>query len=1150
MPIRTRPFLILLLAILVFPARAEPAPRLVGVVSERSAAEVAAGAHRFLEAHPEAEIALRTPEQLAEKDDDAIAALWSDADAVLVAAVFGDQAGRLERLLHQRGPAADVPVLAINSTRRLTALTRLDGERPLAGMGDEARTELALNPKPGVDPRTHLVERRKDFPEQADWLTGRAYYQGRTPESMAGLFRWLAERAGHAVEVPEPDPRETIRYYRHGTASADPATLDLADGPAVAVLDLDTGDRPGDRALLDATCEALEERDLQCFAVLARWGGASREAVEKLAETTAPGQLVGVVNLQDFVVGGGGHREAVTDAFEELDVPVFKGIRLTEITESQWRLSHEGIPWDKVHYHVAMPELQGSSQPMVLAAADEPVRDEHTGVRLLLSQPVADQVEVLADRVASWHGLRERPNSDKRVAVVYYNHPPGRQNIGADKLDVPESLFEILQQLDAAGYDTGELPESSEALMDQIQDRGVNLTEHADALADIAGRVPSLSRDEYQAYFDTLPDAVRAELEQGPVGYLQERLKAALETEEKALATAALEDGIGDLRHMLRNHPHDARDRALDLLSQYESAWQRTLAGDDDLETTETLREALVRTGIPGLTGWGEAPGESMTTDGTMHFPGIRFGNVFIGPQPPRGWEVSERLLHANTTFPPTHQYVGFYHWLRDHYEADALVYLGRHSTHEFLPRRRAGLTADDYPAILGGDLPVIYPYIVDGVGEGIQAKRRAMGVMISHLTPPLAATELYDNLLELRQLVETYESAAQPDATTRARAAETLRERVEALDLTETIERELAREHDEEDEDHADEAREDEDHAETSLAEMDEEMLVHEIGHYLTDMQEEQMPLGLHVFGRDWSDEALTTMLDSMAGDDDPDPEWRGKLAESPGNERDNLLAALEGRFILPGQGNDPVRTPEVLPTGRNFHALSSDLVPTRVAWAIGQELAADAREHGEPTVDAHEREGDSEAVILWASDTVRDEGVMVAFGLDMLGIRPKWNSRGIVEGLERLDLDAIERDRRRDALFTTSGLFRDLYEDQLVWLDRAARLALDGSSETIRARHPELETALDEALRPLGEKLRDPGDEPLARNDVARRWVADTRAQLEEGHDAVEAGRQAALRVFGTAPGSYGAGVNRLADRSGAWEDRDELGAAYLRR
>ena len=152
-------------------------------------------------------------------------------------------------------------------------------------------------------------------------------------------------------------------------------------------------------------------------------------------------------------------------------------------------------------------------------------------------------------------------------------------------------------------------------------------------------------------------------------------------------------------------------------------------------------------------------PGNVMVNKGKLVLPGVRFGKVFVGPQPPRGWELNEELLHANTSIPPTHQYLAFYFWLRHEFDADAIVHLGRHSTYEFLPRKGVGQDELDYPALIAGDIPGIYPYIVDGVGEGLQAKRRGLAVMVDHLIPPLTATPLYDDLLRLRQLVESYES-------------------------------------------------------------------------------------------------------------------------------------------------------------------------------------------------------------------------------------------------------------------------------------------------------------------------------------------------------------------------------------------------------
>jgi len=1123
----------LLLGVLVWMSPGVRAATVVGIVSERSAAEMAAGAHRFLAGHPGHEIVLRTPEQVARLDNRALEALVGRADGLLLAAVFGDQVGRLERVVEAQMATRRFPVLAVNGDRRLTRLSRLDSQRPLAGMDDASLNDLMKAPEPRADVRVHRDQLRQQFPEQAIWLAGRGLYQGRTPKHLDALLRWLLVQAGQSLAVPELQPRALIRYYRHGEATTDPDGLNLQSGPVVALLDLDSGDRPGDKALLDAACAALEARDIQCFAVLSRWGGASLEAVRTLDKATGPATLAGIVSLQDFTVGGGEGRREVTDELIRLNVPVIKGLRLASRTTNQWRLSVDGIPADKVHYKLAMPELQGVSQPMVLATAEPGTIDEQTGVALTLTRPVEDRVQAVAERLKRWQILQDKPNAEKRVAIIYYNHPPGRQNIGADNLDVPASLYEMLTWLKAEGYQTGPLPESPAALLDQIQQRGVSLPDDPRGLREMADNVAGMSSETYQRYLKTLPAVVQQEIEHGPLGYLHERLQQALAMGEKELASGLLNRGIRDLRHLIEHVQHPSRQRALEHLDNYERLWQKRLNGGGQQSALRASRQALASSGIPGLQGWGEAPGQSMVVDGRMVFPGLRFGNIFIGPQPPRGWEVDEELLHANTTFPPTHQYVGFYHWLRDHYQADALVYVGRHSTREFLPRRRAGLTGDDYPDLLGGALPLIYPYIVDGVGEGIQAKRRALGVMISHLTPPLAATELYDELLELRQLVETWESANEPGSPTRERAFKLLREKIQALDIGEALEREIAGEMGLSVE-------------EVSVDELSPDLLVHEAGHYVTDMQEHFMPLGLHVFGRDWSDEMVDTLLTSMAGKEGtPKPAWRQNLEVSPALERESFLAALDGRFVPPGQGNDPLRTPEVLPTGRNFHALSDDLIPTRVAWSLAAELVKEARNK------KNRQSAQSHALVLWASDTVRDEGVMIAFGMRLLGIRPVWNSRGIVKGLERLPVGpGTDTPLRHNVVFTTSGLFRDLYESQLQWLDLASRYALAGAATTIRREYPELAQALDEALSVLPAGMDEVGGESLAVNEVAARWVADAQQLMANGASARDAGAQAAYRVFGTAPGAYGTGVNRLASRTGAWQDRQQLGQAYRRR
>ena len=401
--------------------------------------------------------------------------------------------------------------------------------------------------------------------------------------------------------------------------------------------------------------------------------------------------------------------------------------------------------------------------------------------------------------------------------------------------------------------------------------------------------------------------------------------------------------------------------------------------------------------------------------------------------------------------------------------------------------------------------------------------------------------------MLELRQLIESAEAAT--DETTQQKAIRAMRHKIDVLNLRD----ELIASMDEELQVRG-----------VGFSDVDDDFLLHEVGHYLTHLQEEFMPLGLHVFGRQWDTQSVDVMVKSMSdGDNLADHDVtavRTSLEASPAAEMDALLNALKGGFVAPGKGNDPIRTPDALPTGRNFYALDGSLLPTELGVEIGRQLAEKARTENLITP-VKNQSVEKDAVILWASDAVRDEGAMIAFGLDMLGVEPVWNSRGILKSLRLLPLDK-KRIMRRDVLFTSSGLFRDLYGAQLELLDKAVLLALSASRKTIYKDYPALTRMLNETLSPVTpmlEKASDeghyPDNESLDQNMVARNWVYEASALLRQNPDATAEqqnvlARQASLRVFGTAPGAYGAGINRLAERSGAWEDRSELGKVFINR
>jgi cobaltochelatase CobN len=1097
----------------VFACASAQAATLFAVVTERTAPLAVEAAHRHLATHPKDRIELRTPAQFMAASDRELAQLVGKADTVLAIALFGDPARRLKDALarHARPQTA---VLAFNGEASLSLLTR-DARGSLQNFSPEVLRDLATEAPPAA-----ALQAAQANLLASHWLASRRLWQAGGVDNAAALMAHQLHPES-ALSAPQPEPSLRMRTGQGELADAaawgKAARIGLKAQPTVVVLDLSNMDG----VVPAAVCQSVEQRGGQCVQVLTRWGGASREALERLPELIAPAQPAALVVLQDFVVGAAEGREAVGQALKRLDIPVFKAIRLSDRSALQWRLSPDGLPPDSVQYRVALPELQGIGQPLVVAALGQPQRDKLTGIEHRPPVMLEAEVSRLSARVDRWLALRSKPNRDKRIAMIYYNHPPGRQNIGADNLDVPSSLFDMLHALKAAGYTTGELPESPEALLDQIMAHGVNLPEDRAALRELSKTVNTVSAADYAQWFGTLSPRVQGEMTSGLLGRLHNDVLEAEKAGEWLLGRKQAETIIKELQHLVEGADHPQREAAIRDLAALAEGYHDCLdaRAPRRCATFAPLNRRLAGYGIEGLKGWGAAPGKIMVDSGKLLVPGLVFGNVFIGPQPPRGWEVDEELLHANTSITPPHQYLAFYHWVRDRFKADAMVHVGRHSTYEFLPGKAVGLASDDYPSLIGADLPGVYPYIVDGVGEGTQAKRRGLAVMVDHLTPPLASTPLYDELLALRQIVESYEAANSESLKTQA--ARLMRERVVALNLKAELEASMA------------------DVLEVrgiGFDAADDDLLAHEVGHYLTKLQEKFMPHGLHIFGREWKQESIDLMLDSMKKGGIDDPEVAKKLAESPRREMAALLAGLEGRFIEPGKGNDPLRSPESLPTGRNFHAVDGDILPTRLGYQLGADLAAKA------IARAPDAPG-SEGIILWASDAVRDEGVMVAFALAMMGSEPVWNARGIVT-----DVKIKPGSARRDALVTTSGLFRDLYPNLIRLIDRAGRLALAASATTLAEQEPGVQDALRAALRPVPEVAW--GREPLASNRVAAEWLVRQRALQRSGMAAADAGRAAAQRIFGDAPGAYGTGVNRLTERSGAWRERDEIGAAYRNR
>jgi cobaltochelatase CobN len=450
---------------------------------------------------------------------------------------------------------------------------------------------------------------------------------------------------------------------------------------------------------------------------------------------------------------------------------------------------------------------------------------------------------------------------------------------------------------------------------------------------------------------------------------------------------------------------------------------------------------------------WGEAADDPDVRQNAFHFRARRFGNILVALPPDRGRAAQRRADYHDPQLPPRHGLVAFGLWLQHAVKADALLHMGAHGTLEWLPGKAVALTAQCFPEIVIGALPVIYPFIVSNPGEAAQAKRRIAGVTIGHLPPPLIAGGPSGEAHDLELLLDEY---AQADGLDRRR-----RERLATL-IVETAQRTgLAREA-----------------GIGSAAAPDDALRC--IDAWLCDLKDLAVKDGQHIYGR-------------TAADTD-DPVWR----QSAEAERTALIAALDGNRVVAGPAGAPARgRRDVLPTGRNLFTADPRTLPTPTAMELGRLAATEVvRSH----LQSHGEMPRAVVIDLWGSATLRTGGEEIAQGLALLGCRPMWDhASGRVTGVEVLPTAAMGR-ARVDVTWRISGLFRDLFPAQIALLDTAVQAV----------------AARDEA----------DDENPLA---ASRRGGVKTHLD----------------RIFGTAPGTYGAGVEDLLGREA---DGDKIGAAYL--
>lgn len=693
---------------------------------------------------------------------------------------------------------------------------------------------------------------------------------------------------------------------------------------------------------------------------------------------------------------------------EELGVPVINGI-LLNTTQKKWESSLVGIDIYDRSNMLAIPELAGYINPSVAVVFDD--ISDNAKVKNVIDY----QLKTILGRIKNIHTLQTKPNKEKKVALIYYSYPPGKENIGASYLNVlPNSLVSIMDRMRKEGYDTGENLIDSTTIFNKVINYGRNIGTWAPAELDRLvenGNPVLIPMAMYKQWYATLSSKVRQEME------------------------------------LQWGKPEDSK-----------------------------------------LMVWRDFYGNAYFV-----VPMIQFGNIILTPQPPRGWEDNIKSLYHDPLVPPPHQYLAYYLFLKYGFKADALVHIGTHGTHEWLPGKEAGLGQDDYPELSIMDIPNIYPYIVDNVGEGLQAKRRGQATIIDHMTPPFDKASLNPELRVIKNDISKFYDQRSKSLIPSKALFDDLCAKIKALGI-------------------------DKDLALDTITIQDLE----NIDDYLKDIEEKNTPLGLHTFGQSPSDEYIEKTTDAIVSmkkelnDEELDVfknQVRNDIRRSGSEELNSFIDALNGKYVRAGTGNDPIRNPSSLPTGKNFFAFDPKLIPSKTTYQLGTKLAEELI--SKYKADNHEEYPSKVTINLWTVECIRNEGTMEAQALNLLGVRPIYNTANQVVDLELIPKNELERPRI-DVVFAPSGLYRDIFPELMALLDKAISLVRNADEDGNFVREHILQS--ESIIKELG----------VSNDSLAQRI--------------------ASVRLFTTPSGAYGTGISGTVQASGTWDDEKDVAEVYF--
>ena len=849
----------------------------------------------------------------------------------------------------------------------------------------------------------------------------------------------------------------------------------------------------GNTAVFDAVLQALADQGLNA-AALAIDSLKNPASLASLQALAAELQVDVVLNATSFAVASlDGEGDEPQDLLAG-NAPVLQLIT-AGCSEEQWQADPHGLAPRDLAMQVVLPEVDGRIGTRAISFKGLAWRCERTQVDVVRYQPAPDRIDFVAELARRWCALRSKPAASKRIALILANYPNDDARLANGVgLDTPASTVGILQALRAAGYATGELPDTGDALIAQLVE---GVTNNLDANGDRpAGQ--SLALADYLADFNALPQASR-----DAVNALWGR------PEQDPMVRSGRFMVPGQRFGNVFVGIQPARGRDLDLVATYHDAdlvpTHGYLAFYFWLRRAFTV-DAVVHVGKHGNLEW--LPGKSVAL-GAACWPDAILGPLphlypFIVNDPGEGSQAKRRtqaviidhLMPALTraeTYGPLQE---LERQMDEFYEAlsldprrarrlreSILEQVLQHQLHQelgFAPptddteREQLLARLDAYLCeikesqirdglhILGRspegrqrtDTLVALARFPGGTGAGqgslIAALAQDLGLAgFDPLTPDWAAPWHGPRPALLQAL------AAEP-----WRHAGHTRERLELLAA----------------------------------------QLVNAHAHATASPPDTQAwPHAAPVLAR--MRQTLAPRLDACGT-----------------QEMAHLLDGLAGRFVPAGPSGAPSRgRPDVLPTGRNFYSVDTRAVPTPTAYAMGA-LAADRVV--ERHLQDHGNFPESVGLSVWGTSTMRTGGEDIAQAFALLGVRPKWapGSHRVVD-IEVLPM-AIRNRPRIDVTLRVSGFFRDAFPGVIDLFDTAVR--------AVAAIAPE--------------------DEPDEVNPIRARVGREALQAKAAGADEAEAMRQATWRVFGPRPGGYGAGLQELI-ASGRWNGPGDLAQAYLR-